>query len=75
MKRNESLDFTPNTYFWRTYTKKAVDYVEEYDGDIHGYEFKWGEVSKVGCPRGFCDDYGASFEKVSRHNYWKFLVR
>lgn len=75
MKRNESLDFAPNTYFWRTYTKKEVDYIEEYSGGIHGYEFKWGEASKTGCPKGFCDGYGASFERVDRHNYWKFLVR
>ena len=30
-----------NTYFWNTYTGAEVDYVEEKDGKLFGYEFKW----------------------------------
>ena len=30
-----------NTYFWNTYTGAEVDYVEEKDGKLYGYEFKW----------------------------------
>ena len=30
-----------NTYFWRTHTGAEVDYIEEKDGHLYGYEFKW----------------------------------
>ena len=30
-----------NTYFWRTHTGAEIDYIEEKDGRLHGYEFKW----------------------------------
>lgn len=75
MKRNAAFGLSLNVYFWRTYTKKEVDYVEEYDGRLHGYEFKWGEGTKTVCPKGFCDGYDASFERVDRNGYWSFLAR
>jgi predicted AAA+ superfamily ATPase len=31
----------PNRYFWRTYTQKEVDYIEEIGGKIRAYEFKF----------------------------------
>lgn len=30
-----------NTYFWQTHTGAEIDYVEEKDGRLYGYEFKW----------------------------------
>ncbi|MEM9849682.1 MAG: DUF4143 domain-containing protein, partial [Bacteroidota bacterium] len=30
-----------NTYFWNTHTGAEVDYVEERNGQYHGFEFKW----------------------------------
>ena len=30
-----------NTYFWRTHTGAELDYVEEANGKLQGYEFKW----------------------------------
>jgi hypothetical protein len=31
-----------NCYFWRTYNQAEVDLVEERDGKLFGFEFKWG---------------------------------
>ena len=31
-------------YFWRTYDGSEVDLLEERDGKLFGYEFKWGAV-------------------------------
>lgn len=33
-----------NYYFWRDYSQKEVDLVEEYNGKLAGYEFKWGRA-------------------------------
>lgn len=33
-------------YFWRTYDGKEIDLIEEYDGSLAGYEFKWSSKKK-----------------------------
>lgn len=35
-----------NNYFWRTYDKQEIDWVEERSGRLYGYEFKWQEKKK-----------------------------
>lgn len=32
-----------NNYFWRTWDKKEIDWVEMREGKLFGYEFKWGK--------------------------------
>lgn len=32
-----------NFYFWRTYDQKEIDLIEERDGKLFGWEFKWKE--------------------------------
>jgi hypothetical protein len=62
-----------STYFWRTQGKKEIDYVEEYDGRLYGYEFKWG-VGKFTAPREFLDAYrNSSVTVVNRSNAHEFL--
>lgn len=41
LKRNHYLQIPVNYYFWRTYDKKEIDLVEERDGKLYGYEFKY----------------------------------
>lgn len=62
-----------NSYFWRTYDQKEVDYVEEAEGAIAGYEFKWNSNKPFRAPKGFAEQYGASVEKIDRSNFWRFL--
>ena len=38
-----------NNYFWLTYDQQEIDWVEERDGQLFGYEFKWNET-KVKTP-------------------------
>lgn len=62
-----------NSYFWRTYTQKEVDYVEEYEGKIFGYEIKYSDTKKVKKPMEFIEIYKANFEVINRKNYLSFL--
>ncbi len=62
-----------NAYFWRTYDQKEIDYVEESEGKICGYEFKWNTKQNYRVPKGFMELYGAQVEKIDRGNFWKFL--
>ncbi len=65
-----------NQYFWRTYDQKEIDYVEEADGLLHGYEFKWSPTAKFKEPTDFLQSYsGSTVERIDRSNYWQFLLK
>jgi predicted AAA+ superfamily ATPase len=62
-----------NMYFWRTYDQKEIDLIEERDGKLFGYEFKWGG-KKIKAPKLWLETYqGASFETINRENYLTFI--
>jgi predicted AAA+ superfamily ATPase len=47
-KVNAAAQRKANTYFWRTYDQKEIDYIEERDGKLFGCEFKiQGEMKKA----------------------------
>ncbi|MFH1385738.1 MAG: ATP-binding protein [Patescibacteria group bacterium] len=72
-KMNEDKSRFANSYFWRTYDQKEIDYVEEAGGEITGYEFKWSGKKSYKPPADFVKKYKARVEKIDRSNYWKFL--
>ncbi len=41
IKINDYAEYRPNYYFWRSYSQKEVDLVEEYGGWMYAFEFKW----------------------------------
>ncbi|PIS31616.1 hypothetical protein COT42_00680 [Candidatus Saganbacteria bacterium CG08_land_8_20_14_0_20_45_16] len=36
-----------NFYFWRTYDQKEIDFIEERDGQLFGYECKWSDKTRA----------------------------
>ncbi len=74
IKKQHCLRQWVNNYFWRTYTQKEIDWVEEYNGKLFGYEFKWRK-SDVKAPKLWLETYpDASFECISQDNYLSFVV-
>ena len=66
---------TSNQYFWRTYDKKEIDYIEDSDGQIRGFEFKWSSSRRIKVPKEFLEKYpGSSVTRIDRSNYWRFLL-
>jgi hypothetical protein len=64
-----------NRYFWRTHTQQEIDYIEEYEGTLHAYEFKWGTGEKYRFPKSFLEAYPNNETKIiTRDNYWEFIV-
>lgn len=64
-----------NRYFWRTYDQKEIDYLEERDGRLWGYEFKWNPDRRKRTPREFLDAYpGSEVSQVDHENYWRHLL-
>lgn len=75
MKRNEYGRKFIRSYFWRTGQQKEVDLVEEVDGELNAFEFKWDPDKKVKRPAQFTAAYpDACFESVSPKNAAEFLM-
>ncbi len=61
IKKQEYHKIRSNNYFWRTYDQKEIDWVEEREGRLFGYEFKYNEIARP--PKLWLDTYPeASFE-------------
>lgn len=74
LKYQECNRLSSNNYFWRTYDQQEVDWVEERDGSLFGYEFKWKE-SKVKIPTQWKNAYpDSSFEVINKDNFEKWLT-
>jgi hypothetical protein len=74
MKKKEYEQILANNYFWRTYDQKEIDLVEEREGLLYGYEFKWGR-KKTKPPKDWHEAYkNARYEVISRDNYLDFIT-
>ena len=66
--------FYGSSYFWRTQQQQEIDYIEEIDGQISAFEFKWNPKKKPGFPLTFTKAYNPSkTEIIHRENYESFL--
>jgi predicted AAA+ superfamily ATPase len=62
------------TYFWRTFTGKEIDLVEERDGKFYGYEIKWTD-SRGRSPKEWVETYSdAQYKVINRGNYLDFVL-
>ena len=61
-------------YFWRTHTKQEIDRIEEKDGKLAAFEYKWGK-SKSKIPTEFARSYpNANFEIINHDNYLDYIT-
>ena len=73
IKKQHYHQIYSNNYFWRTYDQKEVDFVEERDGKLFGFEFKW-KAKKTKIQQEWLDTYdNASFEIINKDNFLTFL--
>lgn len=62
-----------NNYFWRTYDKQEIDWIEDRDGSLSAFEFKWSG-SKTKAPATWRNYYpDADFQVISPENYFDWL--
>lgn len=75
VKRNSYSQMWCNSYFWRSKTQNEVDYIEEYDGQLHAYEFKYNSKKRATVPISFSNNYPeASFEEITPENVEDFVL-
>lgn len=75
LKRNTLKLHYCNSYFWRTHQQQEIDYIEEYNGKLFCYEFKWNEGRKSYLSKTFINTYpDYEYKVINRENYIDFLV-
>ncbi len=63
-----------NNYFWRTHSQQEIDYIEERNGKMYAYEFKWNPKKKARFPKSFLSAYSNTETMViNRENYYEFV--
>lgn len=63
-----------NRYFWRTYDQREIDYIEEENGILSGYEFKW-QGGSYHPPKAFVDLYpNTTVRLVTKENFIEFCT-
>lgn len=75
MKFNAYNGQWANSWYWRTKDQKEIDYVEEKDGVMNAFEFKWNPAAKYKSPKLFLNAYeGSNFTVVHPGNMDEFLI-
>ncbi|MBN2261067.1 MAG: ATP-binding protein [Clostridiales bacterium] len=74
IKKQSYQNIYANNYFLKTYDQQEVDWVEERDGELYGYEIKW-KPKKVKPPVVWQKSYeNAHFQVIHRDNYLDFIA-
>ena len=73
IKKQENEKIYSNNYFWRTWDGKEIDWVEEREGKLYGYELKWKPKGKKSP-----DEWAATYKNseyivISQNDYLKFI--
>lgn len=74
IKHNTYANDHVSTYFWRLSTGAEIDFVEEREGNYHGYEFKWGNKqakSPVSWQAGYPN---STYTTINKNNYLSFIT-
>lgn len=75
-RRKQILNCRKNvhSYFWRTYSGTEIDYVEETDTGITGYEIKLNK-DKYRIPKAWKTEYNGGLKLINRKSYLDFLLK
>jgi predicted AAA+ superfamily ATPase len=76
LKRNFYRGSIAQYWFWRTQQQKEIDYLEEENGLLHAYEFKWSDKKgSIRVPESFAKTYpDATFHVITPKTVDEFLL-
>jgi predicted AAA+ superfamily ATPase len=75
LKRTSYNGFYGKRYFWRTYQGQEIDFIEDIENTLSGFETKWSTTKKVSAPSEWKRSYpNASFEVITPENYLKYII-
>lgn len=74
LKKQSYMKLYKHNYFWRTYDQQEIDWIEEGDGRLDAYEFKWRK-NRLKPPKAWLEAYPTSnFSLVNQENYIEFIT-
>lgn len=74
IKYNTYREYYCLPYFWRTQQQQEIDYVEDKNGQLYAFEFKWNNAKHPKCPLSFANAYPeASFQTITPANIEDFI--
>ena len=74
IKHNSYNTYYGKSYFWRTQQQQEIDYIEDFDGVLHTYEFKWSTTKLPRLTETFAKNYpDHTFAIVTPDNYQDFV--
>lgn len=74
VKRNAYQGSYAQLFFWRTQQQQEIDLIEEMDGRLSAFEFKWKKPT-ARLPKAFADNYpGTELQVISPENYTDFVM-
>ena len=73
MKKNNYHNPYATSYFWRTTSQQEIDYIEENDGEIMAFEFKWNEKKKAKGVKAFGNFYQKEIKTINPSNFREFI--
>lgn len=74
IKKQHYKEIMANNYFWRTWSGEKIDFVEEREGKLFGYECKWS-VKKSKPPKSWQQSYPeGSLEVIHPDNFQTFIL-
>ena len=74
LKKQAYKSIYANNFFWRSWSGQEVDFVEEREGKLFGFEFKWSS-DKGKKPKLWLEKYPrSSFEIITKESYLDFIV-
>ena len=74
LKHLQQLQINPNYYFWRTHQGQEIDYLEDYNAQLNGYEIKW-KIKRQKPPKLFTDTYeNSKVHFLDKQNFESFIL-
>lgn len=75
IKRNSYRNDYSQLFFWRTKQQQEIDLIEEKDGKLYAYKFKWNSNKKTKLPSSFENNYSdIEFKVINKENFWDFVL-
>lgn len=73
LKAQQYRNIFANNYFWRTWEQQEIDWIEEREGKVFGFEFKFSK-NKFKIPPIFLKAYpGTEVKIITKENYLDFV--
>ncbi len=71
---DEAQGIWVNPWFWRTQDQQEIDYLEERNGKLFAWEFKWNPKARARLSKTFANAYkNHEFNIITPENYDTFL--